>query len=512
MPLARTAGPSGRRPRTKPIRDNTGVAGLCSEAEASAAISKGGGSGNPFKSFLRECDCLDAEELLAEVGIERISDLLELDAELLAILELPDDVQYRLMSAIQIARSSGDLEDLDTQNSAGLVAATEVSSPVTAAEVEPVEVTDEEPVAPPPPPRPLQRQESLAARPELEAATITETLELHRQASDDLKEEIVSLQQRLSRVSVKNLLRRQRSSTARLERAPSAQTSSALPSAAAQAATKSAQHRATLSRSASSKKATAAAAVDVSTAAPSSNATAAATIAPSMETTRGSSTKAQQTPACSDGTVDRAGDAGGKGGGISARIAALRQKEAAEALAAGEAAAASSRRAAPVPKRVGVQTAISAPAELSAMQAQGFEASWGASRVGQAASNGANSQDGIRSQRQQAAKAMFERGGAQVDTVAAVSSSAKPAVRRGNHAELIARFEAKRAELAAARQKSIPHATVERAPPAGRNAKAAFFEDMAAKQQAQAAAPSGPPVPTQREQAMKAFGANFRKA
>ena len=48
-------------------------------------------------------------------------------------------------------------------------------------------------------------------------------------------------------------------------------------------------------------------------------------------------------------------------------------------------------------------------------------------------------------------------------------------------------------------------------PPRTQNAKAKFFEDMA-KQQAQAAAPSGPPVPTQREQAIKAFGANFRKA
>ena len=35
-------------------------------------------------------------------------------------------------------------------------------------------------------------------------------------------------------------------------------------------------------------------------------------------------------------------------------------------------------------------------------------------------------------------------------------------------------------------------------PPRTQNAKAKFFEDMAAKQQAQAAAPSGPPVLPQR--------------
>ena len=69
----KVSGPAGRRPRTRPVRDNTAVAGLCSDAEASAAVSgaKSGGVANPFKSFLEACDCSDAEEALVEVGIER---------------------------------------------------------------------------------------------------------------------------------------------------------------------------------------------------------------------------------------------------------------------------------------------------------------------------------------------------------------------------------------------------------------------------------------------------------
>ena len=71
--MRKAAGPSGRRPRTKPVRDNTAVAGLCSDAEASAVLSgsKSGGGANPFKSFLEACDCSEAEEALVEVGIER---------------------------------------------------------------------------------------------------------------------------------------------------------------------------------------------------------------------------------------------------------------------------------------------------------------------------------------------------------------------------------------------------------------------------------------------------------
>ena len=45
-----------------------------------------------------------------------------------------------------------------------------------------------------------------------------------------------------------------------------------------------------------------------------------------------------------------------------------------------------------------------------------------------------------------------------------------------------------------------------KAPSPSLRMQAKFFEDMAAKQQAQVAAPSAAPMPTQREQAMKMFG------
>ena len=75
-------------------------------SEEHQRVADAGPSPTPFKSFLEACDCLEAEEALQEVGIVRVADLLELDAELVAILELPEHVQQRPSSLPSKWRSS----------------------------------------------------------------------------------------------------------------------------------------------------------------------------------------------------------------------------------------------------------------------------------------------------------------------------------------------------------------------------------------------------------------------
>ena len=451
-----------------------------------------------------------------------MSDLLELNAELLAILELPEDLQHRLISAIQVATFSAQLEEL---------------------ELEPLPT-----MAPPAmeqpdlsTPRPLAKQTSIQLQrqplPELvldDADTISQTIQLHKQASAGLTEEIHEIERKLSRVSSRNLLRQ--ASMGRLS--ASVPSSSAASRAIEQAAAQGAQHPAALSRAGSRKGSSKLAAA----AAPPS-AGAAAIVGASTEP---AASAAQRAPAQSIG------------GGVSDRIAALRQREAAIAKAATEAVKASSSRprkpaaseealeaAKQLVRRISAQLAeatdqdtpssMAFPTRGGVQQAReafsAREAAAAAQGLGSAEATGPRqpATDGAPSQRElQALRAMF--GGALQDATAVRSTApAAPAPSgRVKNAALIARFEAKRAELAAANRvlgkaagEPASGARFERRPsarappgekpPVAQSSKAAFFEEMAKRSQADQ--PPGPTMASQREQAMKAiFGGGQKDA
>ena len=256
MHAKRTPGPSGRRARTKPVRDNTAVAGLITEKDGglrgASARGRRGSVANPFKSFLEACDCLEAEEALQEVGIVRVADLLELDAELVAILELPEHVQQRLISAIQVAIFAMKLKERGLGHGIGPrssvvsmpptptmppdppTPSTTVQEPMTAPEVTllapPLEMPEPAPASmtrrvpstttaerATVPPASMERASSAAQAPvaaekppvdragSMDAATIGAALELHKQASQTLQAEIAHLERKLSRAASKKL-------------------------------------------------------------------------------------------------------------------------------------------------------------------------------------------------------------------------------------------------------------------------------------------------------------------
>jgi hypothetical protein len=634
----RAAGPAGRRARTKKVRDNTAVTGLVTDKEGLAAAVSAKTAGpsatvtNPFKSFLAVCDCSDAEESLLEVGIERVSDLLELNAELLAILELPEDLQHRLISAIQVATFTQQLKDLGRRNihMATAARARATSMPQSAPQPPRPVQPPPQPMQPPslvqpalateeaaPPPRQLERQPSLALRPSLEGETTARSIQLHRQASAQLEEEINTLERKLSRLSSKNLLER-----ASAVRPSSARASNSVDARAVlgEAVAAGAAHPAALSRTGSSsshqKRLSQSAVITTDASATNANATNIAA-APAV----GAQSK-QARPATAGERCVPSSSAGS--GGVSERIQALRSREDAETAAAqtvGEAAvatpvpsstpppsrsnqldqrlAAFTRQASgsavgvragssrklpskamptlptassatdmnhheengptarqraerinalllgntsaqvPGPSRMAFPTrggvkaareALAAPLPVPVGPRSSPAATAATVRAGAGAGvteTGSREADAstVSTQREEAMKAIF---GAENSRPTPDRPSAPKVGERTKNAALIARFEAKRAELAAAKQAAAPaeppvqtqremamkamfgggqkrvSVPSSAAPAAHKNAKAAFFEEQA-KLAKQAAAPAEPPVQTQREMAMKAM-------